>query len=59
MWRFTERMVRSGLVMAWRLATSPTRTSPDFEKPDDRGRGAGALGIGDDGGLPAFQDGDY
>src|SRR6186997_3272995 len=32
MWRLTERMVRSGLVMAWRLATSPTRTSPDFEK---------------------------
>ncbi len=31
MWRFTERIVRSGLVMAWRLATSPTRTSPDFE----------------------------
>src|SRR3954467_4607165 len=32
MWRFTERTVRSGLVMAWRLATSPTRTSPVFEK---------------------------
>src|ERR1700751_5841069 len=31
MWRFTERIVRSGLVMAWRLATSPTRTSPVFE----------------------------
>src|SRR6478735_1950179 len=31
MWRLTERIVRSGLVMAWRLATSPTRTSPVFE----------------------------
>ena len=31
MWRFTERKVRSGLVMAWRLATSPTSTSPVFE----------------------------
>src|SRR3954447_16505808 len=30
-WRFTERIVRSGLVMAWRFATSPTRTSPVFE----------------------------
>ena len=31
MWRLTERMVRSGLVMAWRFATSPTSTSPFFE----------------------------
>src|SRR5829696_3093155 len=30
MWRLTERMVRSTLVTAWRLATSPTRTSPPF-----------------------------
>src|SRR3990170_7140986 len=28
MWRFTDRMVRSTLVTAWRLATSPTSTSP-------------------------------
>ncbi len=28
MWRLTERMVRSTLVTAWRLATSPTSTSP-------------------------------
>ena len=28
MWRFTERIVRSTLVTAWRLATSPTSTSP-------------------------------
>ena len=26
--RLTDRMVRSGLVTAWRLATSPTSTSP-------------------------------
>src|SRR5215204_5654925 len=32
MWRFTERIVRSGLVMAWRLATSPISTSPPLEK---------------------------
>src|SRR3954464_10819202 len=31
MWRFTERIVRSGLVMAWRLATSPTRNSQVLE----------------------------
>ncbi len=32
MWRLIERNVRSGLVIAWRFATSPTSTSPDFEK---------------------------
>src|SRR4029079_14801307 len=32
MWRFTDRIVRSGVVMAWRLATSPTRTSPFLAK---------------------------
>ena len=37
MWRFTERAVRSGLVMAWRLATSPTSTSPDLENPTTDG----------------------
>src|SRR5687768_13305164 len=31
MWRLTEEMVRSMLLTAWRLAISPTRTSPDFE----------------------------
>ena len=30
MWRLTERMVRSTLVTACRLATSPTSTSPDL-----------------------------
>src|ERR1700733_15940749 len=45
--RFTDRMVRSGLVMAWRLATSPTRTSPDLEKPTTDGvvRPPSALGM--------------
>jgi hypothetical protein len=32
MWRLTERIVRSTLVTAWRLATSPTSTSPFFAK---------------------------
>src|SRR6202020_932012 len=47
MWRLTDRMVRSGLVMAWRLATSPTRTPPDLEKPTTDGvvRPPSALGI--------------
>src|SRR5579864_5921327 len=47
MCRLTERTVRSGLVMAWRLATSPTRTSPDLEKPTTDGvvRDPSALGM--------------
>src|SRR5689334_11638205 len=47
MWRLTERTVRSGLVIAWRFATSPTRTSPVFEKPTTDGvvRAPSALGI--------------
>ena len=32
MWRLTDRMVRSTLVTAWRLATSPTSTSPFLAK---------------------------
>jgi hypothetical protein len=35
--RFTERTVRSGFVMAWRFATSPTRISPFFENPTTEG----------------------
>src|SRR3990170_3498911 len=35
--RLIERIVRSGLVMAWRLATSPTRISPVLEKPTTEG----------------------
>ncbi len=47
MWRLTDRMVRSGLVMAWRLATSPTRTSPPLEKATTDGvvRDPSALGM--------------
>src|SRR3954463_3825521 len=47
MWRFTDRMVRSGLVMAWRLATSPTRTSPFLAKATTEGvvREPSALGM--------------
>src|SRR6185436_20535423 len=47
MWRFTERIVRSGFVMAWRFATSPTSTSPDLEKPTTDGvvRPPSALGM--------------
>jgi hypothetical protein len=37
MWRLTDLIVRSGLVMAWRLATSPTRISLFFEKPTTEG----------------------
>src|SRR5580698_7990241 len=37
MWRFTDLIVRSGLVMACLLATSPTSTSPDLEKPTTDG----------------------
>src|SRR5258705_12986727 len=47
MWRLTERTVRSGLVIAWRLATSPTRTSPVLEKATTEGvvRAPSALGM--------------
>src|SRR5438128_6017227 len=47
MWRFTERIVRSGLVVAWRLATSPTSTSPFFAKATTDGvvREPSALGM--------------
>src|SRR5690242_1316329 len=31
MWRLTDRTVRSTLVTAWRLAISPTSTSPPLE----------------------------
>src|ERR671925_2007727 len=47
MWRLTERTVRSGLVTACRLATSPTRTSPVLERATTDGvvRDPSALGI--------------
>ena len=47
MWRLTERMVRSTFVVAWRLATSPTRTSPFLAKATTEGvvRAPSALGM--------------
>ena len=47
MCRFTDRTVRSGFVMAWRLATSPTKISPFLEKPTTEGvvRAPSALGM--------------
>src|ERR671928_161865 len=47
MWRLTERTVRSGLVTACRLATSPTSTSPVLERATTDGvvRAPSALGI--------------
>src|SRR3954471_21214811 len=37
MWRLIERMVRSTFVTACRLATSPTRTSPDLANATTEG----------------------
>ena len=47
MWRLMLRKVRSGLVIAWRLATSPTNTSPAFENATTEGvvREPSELGI--------------
>ena len=58
MWRLTERMVRSGLVIAWRLATSPTRTSPFLAKATTDGvvREPSALGMTT--GSPRLEDAD-
>src|SRR2546421_7667469 len=45
--RLTDRIVRSALVIAWRLATSPTSTSPVLEKATTEGvvRLPSALGM--------------
>src|SRR5277367_6307377 len=53
MWRLTDRIVRSGLVIAWRLATSPTRTSPDLEKPTTDGVVLAPSALGTTTGSPA------
>ena len=58
MWRLTERIVRSGLVMAWRLATSPTSTSPFLAKATTDGVVRDALGVGDDDRLAGLEDAD-
>src|SRR3954463_5977185 len=45
--RLTDRIVRSALVIAWRLATSPTSTSPVLENATTEGvvRPPSALGM--------------
>src|SRR5260370_16542833 len=47
MWRLTEPTVRSGFVIACRLATSPTSTSPALENATTDGvvRDPSALGM--------------
>ena len=59
MWRLTERIVRSGLVMAWRLATSPTSTSPFFAKATTDGVVRAAFGVGDDDGVAGLEHRDH
>ncbi len=53
MWRLTERIVRSGFVMACRLATSPTRISPFFAKPTTDGVVRAPSAFGTTAGSPA------
>ena len=57
--RLIEKMVFSGLVTAWRLATWPTSRSPALRERDDRRRQPAAFRVGDDDGLAAFHDGDH
>ena len=58
MWRFTERMVRSTLVTAWRLATSPTSTSPFLAKATTLGVVREPSEFAMTSGSPPRQDGD-
>ena len=58
MWRLMQRNVRSGLVIAWRLATSPTSTSPALLNATTDGVVRGTLGVGDDDGVARLEDGD-
>src|SRR5215475_16178577 len=53
MCRFTDRIVRSGLVIAWRLATSPTSTSPVFENATTDGVVRAPSELGMTAGSPA------
>src|ERR1700686_2433005 len=53
MWRFTERTVRSGFVIDCRLATSPTSTSPVFEKATTEGVVLAPSELGMTAGSPA------
>ena len=56
--RLIEKTVFSGLVTACRFATWPTSRSPSFVNATTDGVVRRALLIDDDGGLPAFHDGD-
>ena len=58
MWRLTERIVRSTLVTAWRLATSPTSTSPFLANATTLGVVREPSAVRDDLRLAAGQDGD-
>ena len=58
MWRLTDRMVRSTLVTAWRLAISPTRTSPFLENATTDGVVRPPSAFAMIGGLAALEDGD-
>ncbi len=59
MWRLTDEMVRSTLVTAWRLATSPTSTSPVLENATTDGVVRDPLRVRDDRGLAALEGGDH
>ena len=56
--RLMDETVFSGLVMAWRFATWPTRRSPVLVKPTTDGVVRAPFGVGDDDGLAAFHNGD-
>ncbi len=56
--RLIEKMVFSGLVTAWRLATWPTSRSPVLVNATTDGVSRLPSGIGDDDRLAAFHDGD-
>ena len=51
-----EEMVRSGLVMAWRFATWPTRRSPVLENATTDGVVRAPSALADNDGLAALHD---
>jgi hypothetical protein len=55
MWRLTERMVRSGLVIGLALGDLADEHLAVLGERDDRRGGAGALGVGDDDGLAGLE----
>ena len=57
--RLIEKIVFSGLVTAWRLATWPTSRSPLLVKRHHRRRGAAAFLVRDHRRLAAFHHGDH